>query len=770
MNIISWNCRGLNSSETTTIPYLRWLVSKYRPSFLFVQETKCSLDSVKQIMVSTSPRSVCGIDAQGSRGGLAVFCWGPFDMDVVCLTSNYVFCKIMAMNGNEWHILFLYGEPRHERRLLLWEELFLLLQPFTSYVIIGDINQVGAYEEKIGGTPFIRGWEDFNSWIHSLDLQDIPFQGPRFTWSNNRESEDLVMERLDRAYASPTWLAEFPSTIVNNFPITSSDHAPIMLRSSPPSPSSFRPYQVEAWCLPFSAVRNIVQEALVLHIVGSPMYVLTRKLSIIRDRLKVWCLDRKLFWGVNWNTITSDLVSQSSHIDSIAQGVRVLGSRKNLMNEANIAYSYWQQRIKDNTIRFGDCHSALLFQRIKPRKWKNNLFMIRNMDGEWVDDPKAIADLVLDHFKDILQATPLPSPDDNTRCENIDQTLRQLNLPSLTNIEADLLVAPVSDLEIQEALFDINNSKSPGLDGFPASFFKFYWSSIGTTLIQAVKRFFETGYLLREWNQSLLILIPKQDPPEEVNHLRPISLCNVIYKCISKCMVKRMQPLLPKLIDDYQNAFIPGRKMDDSKLLSHETLHIINKQRSGTRYLAALKLDMNKAYDRVSWLFILKVLKAYGFPASWIHLINQCISTVSYRILINGAASKPFIPQCGLRQGDPLSPYLFLFCMDIFSRMTSLAVDLRRFQGIKLRRQGPMISHLFFADDSLFFFKATESACTALKSMIDRFCSISGQILNLHKSFIKFSPNTPISQSDPSHGFEALPRGVSRGFSGYPRF
>lgn len=231
-------------------------------------------------------------------------------------------------------------------------------------------------------------------------------------------------------------------------------------------------------------------------------------------------------------------------------------------------------------------------------------------------------------------------------------------------------MAPFSDMEIQTALFDIHNDKSPGLDGFPASFFKYYWSSVGSQIIRAVNRFFENGHMLKEWNQSLLILIPKQDPPEEVNHLRPICLCNVVYKCISKCMVNRMKPLLPKLIDHYQNAFILGSQMDDSKLLFHETLHIINKQRSGSRYLAALELDMNKAYDRVSWLFLLKVLKAYGFPDIWINLIQQCISTVSYRILINGGASKHFSPQCGLRQGDPLSPYLFLFCMDIFSRMT----------------------------------------------------------------------------------------------------
>lgn len=108
-----------------------------------------------------------------------------------------------------------------------------------------------------------------------------------------------------------------------------------------------------------------------------------------------------------------------------------------------------------------------------------------------------------------------------------------------------MLCIPFSDEEIEAAMFDIANNKSPGLDGFPAEFFKTYWNVIGPQVIAAFNRFFSSRYLLKEWNQTLLVLIPKCDPPEEVNHLRPISLYNVIYKCISKCLIKRLQPLLP---------------------------------------------------------------------------------------------------------------------------------------------------------------------------------------------------------------------------------
>lgn len=292
--------------------------------------------------------------------------------------------------------------------------------------------------------------------------------------------------------------------------------------------------------------------------------------------------------------------------------------------------------------------------------------MLRDANGNWVDTPDAIQTLVVDHFQNLYSGTQREtnSPDDAS--DSIDLSLRELHLPSLGFLEASALLRPFTATEIQEALFDLANNKSPGLDGFPSEFFKLHWKTVGEQVVQAVLTFLTTGHLLKEWNQSLLVLIPKIAAPEEVNHLRPISLCNVVYKCAAKCLVNRMKPTLPQLIDDFQNAFVPGRQMGDNILISHELLHVINKQRTGSRHLAGFKLDMNKAYDRVSWVFILKALKAYGFPDHWVHLIHQCITTVTYRIMINGVASDSFQPNCGLRQGDPLSPYLFLFCMDFF--------------------------------------------------------------------------------------------------------
>lgn len=156
-------------------------------------------------------------------------------------------------------------------------------------------------------------------------------------------------------------------------------------------------------------------------------------------------------------------------------------------------------------------------------------------------------------------------------------------------------------MESKDAMFDIANNKSPGIDGFPFEFFKAQWETLGLAITQAVNSFLIFGHILKEWNRKLLILIPKTNPPKEAAHLHPISLCNTVDKCASKCMLNRLKPLLPHIIDNYQNAFLPGRHMDDNILISHELTHnIIKKQHFVIRHLVALKLDMNKAYDRVS--------------------------------------------------------------------------------------------------------------------------------------------------------------------------
>lgn len=286
--------------------------------------------------------------------------------------------------------------------------------------------------------------------------------------------------------------------------------------------------------------------------------------------------------------------------------------------------------------------------------------------------------------------------------------------------------------------------KAPGPDGVPPIFYQKCWPQISVQITSAVLSFLNSGKLLREVNKTYIALIPKISNPTSVDHFRPISLCNVIYKLISKVLTNRIKMVINSLVSPYQNGFIPGRVITDNTSIAQELTHFVRNKKMGSDCYAYIKLDMSKAFDHIRWDFSETVLHLYGFPHKWILLIMQCVSTVSYSVLVNGSYTPFFHPTQGLHQGDPLSPYLFVLCVDILSSMLDSAKNHGFIEGIKVSRVGPSITHLLFAD-SFLFFKISDSGVSAIQSILESYCQISGQLVNFQKSNIFVSPNSPPS-------------------------
>ena len=263
-------------------------------------------------------------------------------------------------------------------------------------------------------------------------------------------------------------------------------------------------------------------------------------------------------------------------------------------------------------------------------------------------------------------------------------------------------------------------------------------------VLSNVWNFFKNHQLLKEQNHTFLDLIPKQLGASSVNQVRPISLCNIIYKIISKILATKFKSLLHLFISPYQSAFVPSRTIQDNTITAHELFHTINSKR-GRGGLMAIKIDMEKPFDRMEWSFILAILSKLDFSPTWINWIRICITSPSFSILINGSPYGLFNPKRGLRQGDPLSPFLFILGSEALSRLLLRQESQGLLRGVRIARHCSPISHLFFANDLILFAKATFAEATTLKSVVDQYCSWSGQAINISKSSLPFSKNTPSS-------------------------
>jgi hypothetical protein len=276
----------------------------------------------------------------------------------------------------------------------------------------------------------------------------------------------------------------------------------------------------------------------------------------------------------------------------------------------------------------------------------------------------------------------------------------------------------------------------------PSIFYKNFWETVGDRVVQEVLEVLKRGPMPEGWNEMTIVLTPKVSNPSQVKDLRPISLCNVLYKLVAKVLANILKRVLPDVISLAQSAFVPGRLISDNILLAYEFSHHMRGRRKGNRGFAAIKLDMSKAYDRVEWHFLEDMMSKMGFCRRWIDLIMKCVSTVRYRIRVNGELSNELVPERGLRQGDPLSPYLFLICAEGFSALLNQAENDGSIKGIKVCPGAPSVSHLLFADDSLILVRAKEGDAQKLQEILHLYEECSRQMINKDKSAIMFNPNT----------------------------
>ncbi|RVX02510.1 LINE-1 reverse transcriptase-like [Vitis vinifera] len=358
---------------------------------------------------------------------------------------------------------------------------------------------------------------------------------------------------------------------------------------------------------------------------------------------------------------------------------------------------FWRQKSRELWLKEGD-NNTKFFHRMANAHSRRNWLSKLKVNGCWHSEENNLRNSVVGAFQELYQEE-----------EGWRPSVDGISFMRLDISEAEGLEIPFLEEEVLAALTDLGKDKAPGPDGFTMAFWLYGWDVVKLEIMGFFREFHERGRFVKSLNATFLVLVPKKGGAEDLKDFRPISLVGSLYKLLAKVLANRIKKVMGKVISEPQNAFVEGRQILDAVLIANEVVDSRLKSNQGG---VMCKLDIEKAYDHVDWKFLLAVLKQMGFGERWIKWIEWCISTVRYSVLINGSPSGFFQSSRGLRQGDPLSPYL------------------ARGRG----GEGILISHLLFADDTLVFCEESQDQLTYLSWLLMWFEACSGLKVNLEKS------------------------------------
>ncbi|XP_071731071.1 uncharacterized protein [Rutidosis leptorrhynchoides] len=318
------------------------------------------------------------------------------------------------------------------------------------------------------------------------------------------------------------------------------------------------------------------------------------------------------------------------------------------------------------------------------------------------------------------------------------------HIECISPVDNLLLEAEFSENEIWESLCSCDSSKAPGPDGFNMKFFKNYWDLIKGDLIKSLEWFWTNSKISKGCNAYFFTLIPKKPNPVDLNDYRPICLIGSYYKILTKILSNRLANVIHKVIGSEQTAFLKGRNILDSVLIANE---IIDELKCKKRKGLIFKVDFEKAFDCIEWDFLFNTMQFMGFGSKWISFIRACLSSSSISILINGSPTKEFSLERGIRQGDPISSFLFIIVAEGLNILTKRALANGQLQGQKVGHDNLVVTHLQYADDTIFFREWNKRNEKYISKLLKCFENISDLKVNFCKSKL-YGIGTSISETN----------------------
>ena len=410
-------------------------------------------------------------------------------------------------------------------------------------------------------------------------------------------------------------------------------------------------------------------------------------------------------------------VAQESRALSVEEREIRLRLKRRIIGLVALERSRKRQCSRTTNLKEGDANTKFFHLRVNARRRKNFRHRLKHNNG-WVTAHNQKKDIIQDHFKAIIKKAPP---------RNIN-----FNWAAIPTPACDLsdLALPFSEEEVKAAVDKTAGDKAPGPDGFTGAFFKACWPIVKGDIMAVIRHFSALHVDHLHWlNSANIALLPKKDGAEEVSDFRPISLIHGVAKLISKIMATRLAPHMNNLVSNSQSAFIKTRSIHDNFLYVKNLARKLHKTKTPT---LLLKLDIKKAFDSVRWDYLVDMLQHMGFPAIYRDWVAALLSTASSRVLLNGVAGDPIKHGRGLRQGDPLSPLLFVLAIDPLHHILRKATSQGHLHEI--RGRAPTIRTSLFADDAAIFVAPKKEDIDFLVSTLQRFGTVTGLVTNCNKS------------------------------------
>lgn len=668
------------------------------------------------------------LPAAETRGGILIAARQPDIRIADVLIGCYSITVSVQSQGAspdepcKWWLTSVYGPQDDRDKASFLEELEAIRDACPGpWAVNGDFNLILSEADKSNDRIDMRNLRLFRRTVAALELQDLHLHGRAFTWSNEQERPTLV--RLDRVLASVDWDELFPHAHLRGLGSDASDHCPLLLQMNLSAIRRAR-FHFEIFWIEFDDYEQTVNTAwrTPTH-AQDPFLRLDGLLRNLVRELQRWSATK--VGDVKAQLLMArELIRQldtAQETRQLSDEERGLRSRTKLrcLGLSSLERTIARQRSRVRQLAEGDANTAYFHLVARGRKRKSYIHLLAIGDHVLADHQE-MESALHGHFAGIF-GTPASA----TTSIN----LHALGIQSLDLTDQD---HAFTEEEVWAAIKDTPSDRAPGPDGFTGAFYKSSWHIIKTDVMAAIHAFAHADSRnLQKLNNALIVLIPKKPGARSPGDFRPITMIHSFAKLISKVLARRLAPRLSEMVAANQNAFVRERTIHDNFKYVQRAAVLI---RSKKIPMLLLKLDISKAFDTLSWPFLLDVLRARGFSDTWRRWMAALLSTASSKILLNGHQGPPIQHRRGVRQGDSLSPMLFIIAMDVLHRLFIKAGTdgvLRPLEPAAVRYQCS-----FYADDVILFIWPTRQEATAVKTILQIFSEASGLHTNLAKCSI----------------------------------